>query len=111
MAATVEPFADTDAAPAVRGFLHRPDKASGDGLVITHGAGGDCNAPLLVALADAFAENGWSVLRCDLPFRQAHPHGPPRGSGAEDREGLRRAAHAMKKLAPRRLFIGGQSYG
>ena len=36
---------------AVRGHLH---KASGgaDGIVLTHGAGGNCNAPLLLAVAD-----------------------------------------------------------
>jgi len=111
MPAKVEPFIDSDQAPAVRGFLHRPADPSGDGLVLTHGAGGNCDAPLLVALAEAFAEAGLSVLRCDLPFRQARPHGPPRGSGAEDRAGLRRAVHVVRGLATGRVFLGGQSYG
>ena len=111
MPAKVERFIDSDEAPAVRGFLHRPPEPSGDGLVLTHGAGGNCDAPLLVALAEAFAEAGLSVLRCDLPFRQAGPHGPPRGSGAEDRAGLRRAVRVVRGFATGRVFLGGQSYG
>jgi predicted alpha/beta-hydrolase family hydrolase len=101
---------DTD--PPVRGFLHRPAAASGDGLVLAHGAGSNCGAPLLVAIAQAFAEAGVTVLRCDLPFRQARPHGPPWPGGApRDREGLRHAADAVRKIAPGRLFLGGHSYG
>src|SRR3954465_3185838 len=116
MPAHVEPFSNSDEAPAVRGFLHRPLERSaptGDALVLTHGAGGNCNAPLLVALAEEFAEAGWTVLRCDLPFRQPRPTGPPRGNGTEDRDGLRRAVQVLRKLAPepRRIFLGGQSYG
>lgn len=111
MPATVEHFIDSDEALPVRGFLHRPAEPSGDGLVLTHGAGGNCDAPLLVALAGVFANAGMSVLRCDLPFRQARPHGPPRGSGSEDREGLRKAVSAIRKFAPDRVFMGGQSYG
>jgi uncharacterized protein len=113
MSAQVEALSNSDEAPVVRGFLHRPIEPSGDGLVLTHGAGGNCNAPLLVALAEEFADAGWLVLRCDLPFRQARPQGPPRGNGSEDRDGLRRAVQVLRKLLPerRRVFLGGQSYG
>jgi predicted alpha/beta-hydrolase family hydrolase len=91
--------------------LHRPEKSSGNALVLTHGAGGNCNAPLLVALCDAFATRGWTALRCNLPFRQQRPTGPPRGSGTEDREGLRRAVEVMRGMAKGRVFLGGISYG
>src|SRR5437588_9648960 len=111
MATHVEPFSDSDETPAVRGFLHRPAKSSREGLVLTHGAGGNCNAPLLIALAEKFAEQGWTVLRCDLPFRQLRPHGPPRGNGSEDRDGLRRAVQVVRKIVTGRVFLGGQSYG
>ena len=97
--------------PAVRGFLHRPAKAPNVGLVLTHGAGGNCNMLVLVALAEAFAEHGVAVLRCDLPFRQSRPHGPPRGSGADDRAGLRQAIAALRQIVPGKIFVGGQSYG
>ncbi len=108
----VTAFADDAGEPAVRGFLHSPLRSSGDALVFTHGAGSNCEAPLLVAVASAFAEEGFTVLRCDLSFRQVRPHGPPfQGSAARDREGLRRAVSALRKLAPSRVFLGGHSYG
>ena len=98
--------------PRVSGFLHRPETKSGWGIVLTHGAGGNCNSPLLVALADQFAENGCLSLRCDLPFRQGRPMGPPRpGNAAEDRAGLKSAALALKQLGAGHVLIGGQSYG
>ena len=85
---------------------------STDGLVLTHGASGNCNASLLVALADAFAASGINVLRCDLPFRQSRPHGPPSPSSAKrDQEGLSRAISVMKDQFSGRAFLGGQSYG
>lgn len=111
-AAVVEPFEVAEPAPAVRGFLHRPARPSGDGLVLTHGAGGNCRDPLLVALADAFAADGLMVLRCDLPYRQARPSGPPAPAGAaRDRAGLGHALDTLKPLAPRHRFLGGKSYG
>ena len=104
----IVPF-DTE---GVRGFLHRPDDATGAGLVLTHGAGGNCNAPLLVAAATAFSAAGLHVLRVDLPFRQKRPSGPPSPAGAAaDRAGLRRAVGALRAIAPGRIILGGQSYG
>jgi predicted alpha/beta-hydrolase family hydrolase len=98
--------------PAVRGFLHRRASPPRDGLVLTHGAGGNSSAKSLVALAIAFAEAGLSVLRCDLPYRQERPKGPPFPSGAaRDREGLRQAVSELRGIAPGRVYLGGQSYG
>lgn len=105
-------FRDDASEQPVRGFLHRPAHGGGDGLVLTHGAGANCKAPLLAALAAAFCASGLTVLRCDLPFRQLRPHGPPpRGSAERDQQGLRAAVAAMRKLAPGRVFLGGHSYG
>lgn len=96
----------------VRGFLHTPDAPSGEGLVLTHGAGANCQAPLLRSVADAFCESGMTVLRCDLPFRQLRPHGPPvRGSAERDQQGLRRAVELLREHASERVFLGGHSYG
>jgi hypothetical protein len=98
--------------PAVRGFLHLPTDPSGDALVLTHGAGANSNAPLLVALAAAFSDSGWTVLRCDLPFRQARSQGPPPpGSAERDQQGLKAAVASMRRQAPGRIFLGGHSYG
>lgn len=107
-----EPFADTSLDPQIRGFVHRPTAAAEASLVLTHGAGSNCQAPLLVALAEAFAGAGVTVLRCDLPYRQSRPYGPPRpGDAAHDREGLKHAVAALRKLVPGRMFLGGHSYG
>jgi hypothetical protein len=106
-----EQFADISVDPPVRGFLHRPDSPQ-NGFVLTHGAGSNARAPLLVALAEALASAGFAVLRCDLPYRQARAYGPPRPSDAvRDRLGLANAVSVIKKLTPGHAFLGGHSYG
>ena len=106
------PFSDDSFDPAVRGFLHSPANANGDVLILTHGAGSNCNAPLLVAVSEAFAEKGYTVLRCDLPFRQDRRTGPPFPGNAErDRAGLRNAVQTMRKQLSGKPFLGGHSYG
>lgn len=81
-------------------------------MILTHGAGSDCNAPLLVALAQAFADQGYTVLRCDLPYRQDRRTGPPFPGNAErDRVGLRNAVVLLRKQISGRIFLGGHSYG
>jgi len=74
-----------------------------------HGASGNCEGKLLVAAAEVFANAGFLAFRGDLPFRQRKkmPRGAP-----EDREGIRRAADELRKLAPGApVVVGGQSYG
>lgn len=111
--AVIEAFRDHSVQVApVRGFLHRAEAASADGLVLTHGAGANCQSPLPKALAEAFCTAGVTVLRCDLPFRQARPNGPPmRGSAERDQEGLRAAVAALHRETQGRIFLGGHSYG
>lgn len=101
-------FAD----PEIHGFLHEPSKPTGDTVVLTHGAGANCQTKLLVGIADALASSGFLALRFDLPFRRARPFGPPTpGSASKDRDGLRRAAEVMRGKTKGRLFLGGHSYG
>jgi predicted alpha/beta-hydrolase family hydrolase len=103
-----EPFQ----AEGVRGILHEPEQPAGDGIVLTHGAGSNMQAPLLVRMANVFADAGYFVLRYDLPFRQQRAGGAPHPSGAaRDREGVRLAVAAMRKLASGRVLAGGHSYG
>ena len=117
-----EAYADNSGAEPVRGFLHAPAVPNGDGLVLAHSAGANCQAPLLVAVAEAFAAGGTTVLRCDLPFRQARPHGPPIRTAERDQAGLRAAVEAMRRhLTPpsvqgggpatAHIVLGGHSYG
>jgi uncharacterized protein len=107
-----EQFHDTKLDPAVRGFLYAPLDPNGHALILTHGAGGNCNAPLLVALSEILCGHGYTVLRCDLPFRQDRRTGPPFPGNAErDRAGLRNAVAAMRKHVTAKIFLGGHSYG
>jgi predicted alpha/beta-hydrolase family hydrolase len=109
---SIEPFDDDSAGPAVRGVLHRPPGPAIRGLVLTHGAGSDCEAPLLRAIAGALARAGTVVLRCDLPFRHARAVGPPSpATAARDREGLRRAVTALRSIVSGQVSLGGHSYG
>jgi predicted alpha/beta-hydrolase family hydrolase len=99
-------------ADEVRGVLHTPEHATGDGLALTHGAGSNASAPLLVSLARAFCEAGLTVLRYDLPFRVARAAGPPfPASAGRDREGVLRAVEALRRRVKGRVFAGGHSYG
>jgi len=99
------------AAP-VRGYLHLSPASGSDCLILTHGAGANCQSFLLTVLAEAFCAVGLTVLRGDLPFRQLRPHGPPpRGSAERDREGLRAAVQSMRIRTEGRIFLGGHSYG
>jgi len=97
---------------AVRGFLHETEKPSGAGLVLTHGAGSDCTAPLLVAVAAHFCAAGLAVLRCDLAFRRKRPKGPPSpATAAADRAGLGDAVASLRERLSGTVYLGGHSYG
>jgi predicted alpha/beta-hydrolase family hydrolase len=96
---SIREFAETTADPPVRGFLHCPATANQNGLVLSHGAGGNAQAPLLRALAEIFTNTGYTVLRANLPYRQARSFGPPGpGDAARDRAGLGNAVAALKNI-------------
>ena len=107
-----EAFFDTSLDPKVRGHLHTPETPNGIGLVLAHGAGSNAQAPLLLALAETFSVAGFTVLRCDLPYRQSRSFGPPGpGDAARDRAGLKNAVAAVKSMVSGSVFLGGHSYG
>ena len=111
-ATSIHDFADNAVDPKVRGYLDTPETPNGDGLVLSHGAGSNAQSPLLIALAETFSANGFTVLRCDLPYRQSRSFGPPGPSdAARDRAGLKNALAAVRRMIPGRLFLGGHSYG
>lgn len=98
--------------PTVSGFIHYSAAPSGEAIVLTHSAGTNCESPLLVALAVAFSFGGFTVLRCDLPFRQLRPKGRPLGEFAvRDQAGLKRAVGLMKARISKRVYLGGHAYG
>ncbi len=106
------PFDESNGDPAIHGFLHEPARHTGNAIVLTHGAGANCQSKLLVDISNALAGAGFAVLRFDLPFRVARPHGPPNpGSAARDRDGLRRVVSLMREKNYSGVFMGGHSYG
>lgn len=96
----------------VSGHLHSPRGEPIAALALTHGAGGNCSARLLVDLAELWAERGVAVLRFDLAFRQAKASGPPHPSkAAGDRDSIRAAVQALRARTTAPMLIGGHSYG
>ena len=82
------------------------------GMVLTHGAGGNAQAPLLVEVDAAFTAAGYMVVRYDLPFRQKRPSGPPSPAGAAaDRAGLCEQVMKMRGTMDGPVLLGGHSYG
>jgi len=107
------PFSDDPPGlPPVRGHLYAAATPTGEGLVLTHGAGGNSRSQVLIAVAQTFAEAGFLVLCCDLPFRQARASGPPSpGGAARDRAGLEAAVQSLRRLGVEAPMLGGLSYG
>jgi predicted alpha/beta-hydrolase family hydrolase len=82
------------------------------GLVLTHGAGTNSKAPLLIAVDETFRAAGFQVIRIDMAFRQRRPFGPPSpATAAQDRESLREALARMRELVDGPVVLGGHSYG
>ena len=53
-----------------RGWIHRPDKIKAT-MLLSHGAGGNCQAPLMVSVAEAFAEAALSGAPAPLPLENS----------------------------------------
>ena len=94
-------------------YWHDPAGAPERFLVLTHGAGSNASSPLIMVIAKAFEDAGYAVLRYDLPFRQARPHGPPfPANAAQDRAGLENVVRGVRERANGRpVILGGHSYG
>ena len=72
-------------AEQIDGVAHIPDSTPRGLVMLTHGAGGNRDGALLVALCDEWAARGWLAIRYNLPYRRRRPKGPPSGSAAADR--------------------------
>lgn len=91
--------------------VHRPGTEPVGVVVLTHGAGGSKESPLLIALCDEWTHRGWLAIRYDLPFRRRRPTGPPSGSAESDIDGITVMVAEARTMAPGPLIAGGHSYG
>jgi predicted alpha/beta-hydrolase family hydrolase len=99
----------------IAGVAHQPDGGQAGHpkgiVVLTHGAGGSRESPLLRQLCCEWARRGWLAVRYNLPYRRRRPTGPPSGSAAGDRAGIVEAITVCRGLADGPLIAGGHSYG
>ncbi len=95
----------------IDGVAHEPDGTPDGVVVLTHGAGGSRESPLLIAICDEWARRGWLAIRYNLPFRRRRPKGPPSGSSATDQAGIADAVALARTMAGGPLIAGGHSYG
>src|ERR1700722_17610555 len=95
----------------IAGVAHEPDGTPAGVVVLTHGAGGNSESPLLQRLCDEWARRGWLAVRYNLPYRRRRPKGPPSGSAGTDRAGIVEALTLCRGLADGPLIAGGHSYG
>jgi uncharacterized protein len=96
---------------AIAGVAHRPKGNPTGVVVLTHGAGGSRESPLLVRVCDEWARRGWLAVRYNLPYRRRRPKGPPSGAAASDQAGIVEAVGVARQLAGGPLIAGGHSYG
>ena len=81
---------------AIAGIAHQPAGDPAGVVVLTHGAGGSRESPLLKKVCDEWARRGWLAVRYNLPYRRRRPKGPPSGSAAKDREGIAEAVATVR---------------
>ncbi|HNF06675.1 MAG TPA: alpha/beta hydrolase, partial [Mycobacterium sp.] len=93
------------------GIAHRPAGTPTGTVVLTHGAGGSRESPMLVKICDEWARRGWLAVRYNLPYRRRRPKGPPSGSAATDQAGIVEAIEWARRLDHGPVIAGGHSYG
>lgn len=95
----------------IAGIVHTPDGDPAGVVVLTHGAGGSREAPLLRRICDEWAGRGWLAVRYNLPYRRRRPKGPPSGSAKADQAGVVEAIGVARGLTDGPVIAGGHSYG
>jgi predicted alpha/beta-hydrolase family hydrolase len=95
----------------IAAVAHEPSGPATGAVVLTHGAGGSRESPMLVRLCDQWACRGWLAVRYDLPFRRRRPTGPPSGSATTDQAGIAEAVALARTLTDGPVLAGGHSYG
>lgn len=95
----------------IAGIAHEPDGTPTGVVLLTHGAGGNRDAPLIIRLCDEWARHGWLAIRYNLPYRRRRPKGPPSNSAALDQQGIVEAIELAHTLTDGPVIAGGHSYG
>jgi predicted alpha/beta-hydrolase family hydrolase len=99
----------------IAGVAHEPaDQGQGapvGAVVLTHGAGGSRESPLLQRICDEWAARGWLAVRYNLPYRRRRPKGPPSNSAASDQAGIVEVIELARTLTNGPVIAGGHSYG
>lgn len=96
---------------AIAGIGHEPERTPMGTVLLTHGAGGSRDAPLLIRLCDEWARRGWLAVRYNLPYRRRRPKGPPSGSATIDQAGIIEAIEWARGAGSGPVIAGGHSYG
>jgi predicted alpha/beta-hydrolase family hydrolase len=96
---------------AIAGVAHEPDGTPTGVVLLTHGAGSNRDAPLIIRICDEWARHGWLAIRYDLPYRRRRPKGPPSNSAASDQQGIVDAVELAHTLTDGPVIAGGHSYG
>ncbi|HTI77567.1 MAG TPA: alpha/beta family hydrolase [Mycobacterium sp.] len=95
----------------IAGVAHEPEGKAKGAVVLTHGAGGSRESPLLIKICDQWAGRGWLAIRYNLPYRRRRPKGPPSGSATSDQAGIVEAVELAHTLTKGPVVAGGHSYG
>jgi predicted alpha/beta-hydrolase family hydrolase len=95
----------------IAGVAHEPDGEPTGVVLLTHGAGGSRESPLLIRICDEWAARGWLAVRYNLPYRRRRPKGPPSNSAATDQQGIVEAIELAHTLSDGPVLAGGHSYG
>ncbi len=104
----MSPATDFD---AIAGVVHSPTGEPTGIVLLTHGAGGSRESPMLIRLCDQWAARGWLAVRYDLPYRRRRPKGPPSGSATADQQGIVEAVALARTVTKGPVIAGGHSYG
>jgi len=95
----------------ISGIAHEPSGKPTGAVMLTHGAGGSRESPLLQKICDEWAARGWLAVRYNLPYRRRRPKGPPSNSAASDQAGIVEAVELARTLTNGPVIAGGHSYG
>lgn len=99
----------------VTAAVHRPPRGTARtparSVLLTPGAGGDLDGAGLVALARVLTELGCTVVRANLPYREAGRRAPRADRSVDSYRAVLAAAQAAVGPRQRPWIVGGKSYG